>query len=143
MQMTTPKPKRPTGRPTGRPPFAATDERRAQVQRLKLLGSTNELIAEILGTTTHTLRKHFAYELEHSTAELLGNVAASLYSQALAGNVQAGMFIMRTKGGWVERKELTGADGAPFIPASSPPLLLVDFSGLDDDEPAPECPADS
>jgi AraC-like DNA-binding protein len=125
------KKKRNTGaavRPkAGQPEYEATDETRAYVQRQRLAGDTHELLAAKLKISEPTLRKHFHYELEHSTSDLMGNIAASVYQAALGGNVAAAMFALRTKGGWVERKELTGADGAPLIPAGAPPLLLVQF----------------
>ena len=127
--------KRNSAKRTGRPPFEPTNEQRKQVQRLKLLGTTHELVAAMLDVSLPTLRKHFHHELEHSTAELLSNIAAMAYQRALAGDGPMIQFILRTKGGWIERKELTGLDGAPLVPSSAPPLLLVDFSGLDDGEP--------
>ncbi len=112
----------------GRPAFRPTPEQRAQVSRLKFGGANDETIAAVLEISVNTLVKHFFRELDLSRAELLGQVAASLYNAALGGNVVAGIFIMKTRGGWREtdRHEITGADGAPLTP-ELPPLVMVEY----------------
>ena len=142
----TPKPKRKTraGRcarvklegvkPNGRPPFKPTDEQRDHVRRLKLLGLGDHRIGEFIGVSDVTLRKHFDYELQRSRTDLLANLAATGYQRALAGDCAMIQFFLRTQAGWIERKEITGAEGMPLIPVAAPPVLLVDFSGMVDDD---------
>ena len=89
----------------------------------------------MIGIDLKTFRKHFAYELDHSTADLLGNIAATAYQKALGGDTAMIQLLLRTKGGWVERKELTGADGQPLVPPALAPVLLVEYVGGDPDTP--------
>jgi len=127
------------GRAPHRPPFVPNDDQRKYVQRQRLAGDTEERIAQSLpiqmdgeggvlarGIDAKTLRKYFADDLDHSTKDLMGNLAATGYQKALNGDNQLLMFLLRTRGGdaFIERKELTGKDGTPL---SGPPILLVEY----------------
>lgn len=114
------------GRAPHRPPFEPTEDHRAYIQRQKLLGDTDLRLAEAIGIDQKTLRKYFRQELDHSTRDLLGNVAATAYQKALGGDTAMISLILRTKAGWVERKELTGLDGAP-LGLGGPPLVLIEY----------------
>lgn len=96
--------------------YEPTEEQKHQVMMLKATGTTNELIANIIGISIPTLRKAFRSELETGLAETNAKVAESLFNQALAGNVTAQIFWLKTRAGWREtdRLELTGADGGPI-----------------------------
>ena len=118
----------------GRPLFEPTVEQSDRVRRLKLLGVNDDKIAGFVGVSDDTLRRHFDYELKRGRIDLLANIAAVGYQRALGGDCALIQFFLRTQAGWVERKELTGADGQRLIPAATPPVLLVDFSGMLDDE---------
>ena len=123
---------------TGRPPFEPSAEQRAHVQRLRLAGATLDVIAAIIGVSVPTLRLRFSADLEHSTSDLMGNIADILCQAALGGNVAAAMFVLRTRGGWVERQEVAGAASAPGLPPLSLPVVMVAFEG----DPAYPDPAD-
>lgn len=52
--------------------------------------------------------------VEDAREKMLDNVESALYQQALSGNTVAMIFFLKTQGkkrGWVERQEITGADG--------------------------------
>jgi len=56
--------------------------------------------------------------LEESREKMIDNVESALYQQALAGNTTAMIFFLKTQGkkrGYVERQEVTGADGQAII----------------------------
>ena len=56
--------------------------------------------------------------LDNSRETMLDNVESVLYSKALAGEAWAVCFFLKTQGksrGYVERQEVTGADGGPVI----------------------------
>ena len=56
--------------------------------------------------------------LEESREKMIDNVESALYSQALAGNTTAMIFFLKTRGkkrGYVERQEVTGADGHEVV----------------------------
>ncbi len=74
---------------SGRPEFAPTDEDREKVRVLKAGGMTNEAIAEVIGVSEPTLRKHFSYELDIATAKVRADLLMARYRAAMGGNVQA------------------------------------------------------
>lgn len=52
--------------------------------------------------------------LGEAREKMIDNVESALYQQALAGNTTAMIFFLKTQGkkrGYVERQEVTGADG--------------------------------
>nr|WP_312970726.1 hypothetical protein [Brucella intermedia] len=50
---------------------------------------TNEAIAEVIGVSEPTLRKHFSYELDIATAKVRADLLMARYRAAMGGNVQA------------------------------------------------------
>jgi hypothetical protein len=116
----------------GGPAFVPTDEHRMHIQRLKIVDTSQDAIAKILGISRPTLVKHFGYELDLSKHDLLANVGAMLYQKAIGGDVAACIFYLKTQAGWreTERKEITGANGA-LLAQGYPPLMLVEYVDAD------------
>lgn len=119
----------------GRKPHEPTDKDRKQVSLMAGIGLTHGQIAKIIGISDETLRKYYDKELEVSAAMMNAQVAQNLYSIATskgAGAVASAIFWMKTRGGWreVERKEITGKDGAPIAINTN----KLDVSQLDDDQ---------
>ena len=57
-------------------------------------------------------------DVESSREKMIDNVESALYQQALAGNTTAMIFFLKTQGkkrGYVERSEITGADGKEVV----------------------------
>jgi hypothetical protein len=57
-------------------------------------------------------------QVEDAREKMIDNVESALYSQALAGNTVAMIFFLKTQGkkrGYVERQEVTGADGQSIV----------------------------
>ena len=119
----------------GRKPHEPTDKDRKQVSLMAGIGLTHGQIAKIIGISDETLRKYYDKELEVSAAMMNAQVAQNLYSIATskgAGAVASAIFWMKTRGGWreVERKEITGKDGAPIAINTN----KLNVSQLDDDQ---------
>lgn len=130
MSTETPVPKR-----TGRPSYEPTDLHRGEVRAAVRLGEPQTSIAASLGLSLKTLRKHYRDELDYGKVRFLRRVSNSLGEQALGRpavfdpdknmireelkpNVGAAIFILKTQAkqyGWVERNELTGADGSTLF----------------------------
>ena len=70
---------------SGRPEFAPTDEDREKVRVLKAGGMTNEAIAEVIGVSEPTLRKHFSYELDIAVSRCHGRECAGSEQDDRAG----------------------------------------------------------
>lgn len=100
----------------GRPQFEPTPEQRAYVVRQRLAGATVTRLSAAVGVAEATLRLRFAAELEHATADLLGRLAWRAYELARAGDPAMIEFMLRSKGGFVERDEVSGAGGTPLFP---------------------------
>ena len=74
---------------SGRPEFSPTDEEREKVRVLKAGGMSNEAIAEVIGISDTTLRKHFSAELDKATAKVRAELLMARYRSAMGGNVSA------------------------------------------------------
>ena len=101
-----------------RPRFNPTDEQRKMVKPMAAVGIRHEEIARKVGVRSpKTLRKHFRSELDEGATEANYNVAHALYKNAIAGNVTAEIYWMKTRAGWRERPE--------FEPSAMPPPPFV------------------
>jgi predicted transcriptional regulator len=67
-----------------------------------VIGSTKQMMADYLGITQDTLRKHFSTELK--TAKTGKNIAIvnTLYQRAIRGDTTALIFWCKTQLGWKE-----------------------------------------
>lgn len=104
-----------------------TDESRAEVKALASFGLPQEDIAEYVGVSHVTLRKHYASELKLSAIKANATVGKYLFSLASGQAISKGathsdcktaaMFWAKTRMGWREtnKVEVTGADGGPVI----------------------------
>lgn len=98
----------------GRPPKAIN------AQMVEALASTGAPIADIaaeLGCCEKTLRRRFSPMLEAGYARTKNRLRSVQIQTALAGNVPMLIHLGRSVLGQnVERREVTGADGAPLMP---------------------------
>lgn len=90
----------------GRPPFEPTDEQRYSVELMASIGIPQEQIASSLEISLPTLHKYFRDELDNGKPRTITKVADSLYRQAIAGNITAAIFYLKTQGGWKETSRL-------------------------------------
>lgn len=74
---------------SGRHEFQPTDEDREKVRVLKAGGMSMEAIAEAVGISEPTLRKHFSSELDRATAKVRAEVLMARFRSAMGGNVSA------------------------------------------------------
>jgi len=84
----------------GRPAFEPSDEQRKTVELMAAGGIPQHAIAQSLGVSPPTLRCHFRTELDRGAVKMVTQVADSLFRQAIAGNVSACIFILKTRAGW-------------------------------------------
>lgn len=100
----------------GRPERQFSDKDRAFVRAMAMAGAQHERIAEVIGCTAKTLRKHFREELDFGRDQANANVVANLYRQAVKDDpkaITAAIYWTKAQMGWKEasRTEITGADG--------------------------------
>lgn len=83
-----------------------TKQSRSQVALWAQVGTPRHVIAHHLGISEGTLRKAYFYELEEADAVGVANVATTLYAKALAGDVSAMQFFLKSRGkaqGWQDK----------------------------------------
>lgn len=74
---------------SGRPAYEPTDDARKNVRILKACGMSHEAIAEVLGISEPTLKKHFFLDLDIATAVVRAELILARYNSAMSGNVSA------------------------------------------------------
>jgi hypothetical protein len=96
-----PRTSNPNGKPNGRPPFAPTDDLRKQVEFLAGIGLAHHKIAQSLGISPTTLRKHFREPLNSGAIQAKTQVLSSLFDLATKyRNTSAAIFYAKTRCGF-------------------------------------------
>lgn len=112
----------------GRPriPFDGSDK--DKVRLLARAGTRHDIIAGIMGCSVDTLTRRFADELSDGLEHANALVGATLFANAMGGDLTAIIWWEKTRAGMrdIARHEHTGADGRP--------IELKDLSGLTDDQ---------
>ena len=91
-----------------------TEKNRKQVSSMSMAGIDQEIISSIIEVDAKTLRKYYRKELDHATAKVVTSVAGKLFEQCMGGNIQAMIFLLKTRGRWKETQEIehTSPDGS-------------------------------
>lgn len=98
-----------------------------------MVGTPQELIAELLGIDSKTLRKHYREELDHALAKANATIGGSLFNKAKGGDSSAQMFWLKTRAGWKEtnKHDLISSDGS-MSPKEPTLIKLVGVKTSDD-----------
>lgn len=89
----------------GRPPFEPNADQRRTVRAMAAYGIPHHAIAEVIGISGPTLRKHFRIELDTAEAEANAKVAETLFRRATGEgpqSVTAAIFWLKCRAGWRE-----------------------------------------
>jgi hypothetical protein len=104
----------------GRKAFAPTEDQRKMVNVLASFGVPEKDIAEAIGVSEPTLRKHFKDTLRIAHVQANAKVAQSLFKKATGDgpqSVAAAIFWLKVRAGWNERPGNgdggEGQNGAP------------------------------
>jgi hypothetical protein len=116
-----------------RKPYEPAEKDRHQVTLMAGIGLTHDQICKIIGISDETLRKYYAKELSTAASVMNAQVAQNLFRMATSkgsGAVASAIFWLKTRAGWreVDRREITGANGAPLS------ITNVDLRGLSDSD---------
>lgn len=100
--------------PTGRTPHEPTKVTREVVKLHSMVGTPQEVIADILNIDAKTLRKWYRKELDVSVAQANAQVGGALYNKAIKGDTAAAIFWLKTRAGFREKQEVdhTSSDGS-------------------------------
>jgi AcrR family transcriptional regulator len=105
---------------TGRPAFTPRADQRRVVEIMAGLAVNQESIAKALGISSPTLNKHFRNELAQGAGVvermLTTRLMAHVKSKRSRTSLDAIKFALRTRFGWTERFELSGALRVDPIP---------------------------
>jgi len=90
------------------------DKSKLLVKSLSAVGIRYVDIAQKLGITDDTLRKHYKKELEEGRIDANTQIGSTLFQQAKSGNTTAAIFWLKTRAGWKETNvtELSGGEGS-------------------------------
>ncbi len=93
-----------------------TDGTRQTVRLHAMVGTRQEVIADVLGIDPKTLRKHYRKELDQSLAQANATIGGKLFNKAKDGDTTAMMFWLKTRAGFREksRDENEDADRKPL-----------------------------
>jgi len=89
-----------------KPPHEPTKATRDTVQMHALVGTPQEVIADVLNIDAKTLRKWYRAELDQSKAKANATIGGALFNKARSGDTTAMIFWMKTQAGWRERQDL-------------------------------------
>ena len=97
-----------------KPPHEPTRATRDLVQLHTMVGTRQEVIADIIGIDPKTLRKYYRDELDQSKAKANATIGGALFNKAKSGDTAAMIFWMKTQAGWKETNvnEHTSPDGS-------------------------------
>ena len=91
--------------------FMPTEEQRYSVSLMASIGIPQKSIALALTISEPTLLKNFSEELKTGRVRTIAKVADSLVRQALAGNMTAAIFYLKTQAGWKESQAIEISGG--------------------------------
>lgn len=113
-----------------------TEQERKFVEAMSAVGAPQEEIAEVLGCTAKTLRKHFRETLDHGAAKANAKVAATLFQMATSGkDTTASIFWAKSRMGWSTTQEIDHKnDGGEFDESSRPIVVLPDNAKREGDD---------
>ncbi len=101
----------PPKRSAGRPRYEPTDKDRGTVVLMIGAGIAQPIIAQCIGITEKTLRRHYRSELDISYAKILAEIAGMLITKARNRDLAAQIFYLQTHG-WVKSERLIPVDAA-------------------------------
>jgi len=92
--------------PRGRKPHAPSDAQRKLVQLHATVGTTQEMIARVIGIDKKTLRLHYRDELDLSTVNANATIGGKLFNKAKGGDTASMIFWLKTRAGWREKSDV-------------------------------------
>ena len=98
-----------------RNPHEPSKESRQLVQLHATIGTTQVIIADIIGIDVKTLTKYYRTELDQAVAQANASVGGALFNKAKGGDTTAMIFWMKTRAGWREKHDVDlTSNGGPL-----------------------------
>ena len=116
-------------KPCGRKQHAPTDAERQLVQLHATVGTTQDMIARVIGIDKKTLRLHYRDELDLSMAKANATIGGALFNKAKGGDTASMTFWLKTRAGWREKSDVNhvSEDGS-----MTPTRIVIEAAKSDD-----------
>ena len=94
-------------------PHEPTETTRQQVTMHTMVGTRQEIVADILGIDPKTLRRYYRKELDQAKAKANAVIGGQLYNKCIQGDTSSILFWMKTQAGFRETVHVdnTSSDG--------------------------------
>ena len=89
-----------------RNPHEPTQATREVVKLHALVGTRQEVIADILEIDEKTLRKYYREELDQSLSKANAAIGGALFNKAKSGDTSAIIFWLKTRAGFREKQDI-------------------------------------
>ena len=89
-----------------RKPHEPTQATREVVKLHALVGTRQEVIADILEIDEKTLRKYYREELDQSLSRANAAIGGALFNKAKSGDTSAIIFWLKTRAGFREKQDI-------------------------------------
>ena len=103
---------KPAKKNPGLPKHQPTDATRQTVQLHVMVGTRQEVIAEILGISVDTLYRHYKAEMDTAREKANASIGGALYKKAMGGDTTAMIFWLKTRARWKETVDISNEDGS-------------------------------
>lgn len=116
-----------TPSPTHKPTQATRD----MVSLHATMGTTQAVIADLLGIDDKTLRKHYRTELDHSVSKANATIGGILFNKAKAGDTTAMIFWLKTRARW---SEVSQVDHISTDGSMSPTRIVIEAANVNSND---------
>ena len=89
-----------------KPPHEPTKQLRELVKMHTMVGTRQEVVADIIGIDPKTLRKYYRKELDQASAQANAQIGGALFNKAVKGDTAAAIFWLKTKAGFRETQHI-------------------------------------
>lgn len=89
-----------------RPRIILTEKELQEIESMAGIGLTQEEIASVKGISVDSLRKYAGHVVRRGKAKAIAMVAETLFKKAIAGNMTAIIFYLKTQAKWSEHPSI-------------------------------------
>ena len=120
-------------KPCGRKQHAPTDAERQLVQLHATVGTTQDMIARVIGIDKKTLRLHYRDELDLSMAKANATIGGALFNKAKGGDTASMIFWLKTRARWRETTDVNhvSEDGSMIPQPTTIRIVAADDDSTD------------
>jgi len=117
----------------GRKQHAPTDAQRKLVELHATVGTTQDMIARLIGIDKKTLRLHYRDELDLSMAKANATIGGALFNKAKGGDTASMIFWLKTRARWRETTDVNhvSEDGSMIPQPTTIRIVAADDDSTD------------